>query len=57
MLNAEMDAHLERPVDQEAGNHRNGSSRKTVLSDGGKLVLSIPQDRYGRFLIRDHFYK
>ena len=49
MLNAEMDVHLERPIEQDAGNHRNGSSRKTVLSDDGELVLSIPRDRHGRF--------
>ena len=49
MLNAEMDVHLDRELEQEAGNHRNGSSRKTVLSDDGELVLSIPRDRHVSF--------
>ena len=49
MLNAEMDVHLDSEVEQAAGNHRNGSSQKTVLSDDGELVLSIPRDRQGRF--------
>ena len=45
MLNAEMDVHLDSEVEREAGNHRNGSSPKTVLSEDGELVLSIPRDR------------
>jgi len=49
MLNAELDAHLESEAEQQAGNHRNGSSQKTVLSEDGELVLSIPRDRHGRF--------
>ena len=49
MLNAELDAHLESEAEQQAGNHRNGSSQKTVLSGEGELVLSIPRDRHGRF--------
>ena len=36
MLNAEMDMHRGGGSEQEAGNHRNGSSRKTVLSDDGE---------------------
>lgn len=49
MLNAEMDVHLDAETEQQAGNHRNGSSPKTVISDNGELVLSIPRDRHGRF--------
>lgn len=49
MLNAEMDVHLDSEAEREAGNHRNGNSEKTVLSDDGELVLSIPRDRHGRF--------
>lgn len=49
MLNAEMDHHLGQDGEQTAGNHRNGSSQKTVLTDSGKLELSIPRDRHGRF--------
>ena len=49
MLNAEMDVHLDSETEREAGNHRNGTSPKTVLSEDGELVLSIPRDRHGRF--------
>jgi putative transposase len=49
MLNAEMDHHLGNPVEGEAGKHRNGYSSKTVLTDAGKLELTIPRDRHGRF--------
>jgi len=49
MLNGEMDHHLDAEAEQEAGNHRNGYSSKTVLTDSGKLDLSIPRDRHGRF--------
>ena len=49
MLNAEMEVHLEGETEQEAGNHRNGSSQKTVLSGDGGWLLSIPRDRHGRF--------
>ena len=49
ILNTEMDVHLDREAEQAAGNHRNGVSPKTVLTDGGKLELAIPRDRQGRF--------
>jgi putative transposase len=49
ILNAEMDHHLGQDEEQAAGNHRNGTSSKTVLSDTGKLELSIPRERHGRF--------
>lgn len=45
MLNAEICVHLGVQGVQEAGIRRNGSSRKTVLGDGGELKLSIPRDR------------
>jgi putative transposase len=44
MLNAEMDHHLGTEAEEEAGNHRNGYSGKTVLTDTGKLELAIPQN-------------
>jgi transposase-like protein len=44
-LNTKLDVHLS----DAAANHRNGSSAKTVLTDGGALPLSIPRDRHGRF--------
>ncbi len=49
MLNTEIDVHLGAETEQEAGNHRNGFSEKTVRSEEGELVLSIPRDRHGRF--------
>ncbi|MGH3157642.1 MAG: IS256 family transposase [Streptosporangiaceae bacterium] len=49
MLSAEMDAHLDQAEEQAAGNHRNGSSPKTVLTPDGEVTLSIPRDRHGRF--------
>lgn len=49
MLNAEMDVHLEQADEAHAGNHRNGSSSKTVLMPEGPMELSIPRDRHGRF--------
>jgi len=49
MLNEEMDHHLGAEAEQDAGNHRNGYSSKTVLTDTGKLELSIPRDRQARF--------
>jgi putative transposase len=47
--NAELDHHLEQDAEQAAGNHRHGSSSKTVLTENGKLALSIPRDRQSRF--------
>lgn len=54
MLNAEMDHHLDQEggaeADQRArGNHRNGYSKKTVLTDNGQIDLEIPRDRRGTF--------
>jgi len=49
MLNAEMEHHLGSTAEEEIGNHRNGYGSKTVITDSGKLELSIPRDRHGRF--------
>lgn len=49
MLNAELDHHLAQPEEEASGNHRNGSSSKTVLAEDAKLELQIPRDRQGRF--------
>ena len=52
-LGAELTHHLgyakreEPPADQS--NHRNGTSRKTALTDTGPLNLAIPRDREGSF--------
>ena len=53
ILNAELTHHLgygpgdAKPADQ--ANHRNGSTPKTVLTDGDGLTLDIPRDRAGTF--------
>jgi putative transposase len=49
MLNAEMDHHLSQPEEEDSGNHRNGNSSKTVLTETGKMDLAIPRDRQGHF--------
>ena len=49
MLNAEMDVHLDADSERAAGNHRNGTSPKGVLTGSGRVVLDIPRDRHGRF--------
>jgi putative transposase len=53
ILDAEMDQHLvsERSTAEEAEprNHRNGHSRKTVLTGTGKLELQVPRDRQASF--------
>jgi putative transposase len=52
-LNAEMSHHLGyasgEAKPEEATNHRNGSSGKTVLTDDGPLRIDIPRDRQGAF--------
>jgi putative transposase len=47
MLTAELNHHLANEA--EPGNHRNGSSKKTVLAPGGEMRLDIPRDRLGSF--------
>ena len=49
MLGAEMDVHLSSGAEQVAGNHRNGTSPKTVDTGSERVVLDIPRDRQGRF--------
>ena len=53
ILNAEMDQHLAAERAEEAAgdprNHRNGHSRKTVLTGTGKLDLQVPRDRQASF--------
>lgn len=53
ILNAEMDQHLAaewaEADESEARNHRNGHSRKTVLTGSGKLDLQVPRDRQASF--------
>ena len=50
MLAAELTHHLANEATEEgAGNHRNGSSPKTVLTPNGALDLAIPRDRLATF--------
>ncbi len=49
MLGTEMDVHLGDPAEREAGNHRNGTFRKTVDIGSERIVLDIFRDRQGRF--------
>jgi putative transposase len=46
-LNAEMDHHL--AGEDGAGNSRNGSGRKTITTDTGKLAIDVPRDRQASF--------
>jgi len=52
-LNAELSHHLGHEPGaakaQPGGNHRNGSSAKTVLTGDGKLQIETPRDRAGSF--------
>ena len=49
ILDAEMDVHLGCEAEKAGNNHRNGRSKKTVLTDSSALELSIPRDRHGHF--------
>ena len=49
ILNAELDDHLGgEPVDGKP-NHRNGYSKKSVLTESSKLDIRVPRDREGTF--------
>lgn len=48
-LNAELDHHLEGEAAANRANSRNGAGHKTLLTDGGKLPISIPRDRLATF--------
>ena len=47
-LGAELGVHLASP-ESGRGNHRNGRSGKTVLTDEGPLRIEVPRDRTGSF--------
>ena len=53
VLGAELSHHLGYPPGgekpQDAGNHRNGVSGKTVLTEAGPLRIDVPRDRQGSF--------
>jgi putative transposase len=52
-LETEMADHLgngkNEPVENVAGNTRNGKSKKTLKGEFGKLPIEIPRDRHGTF--------
>lgn len=52
-LGAELDVHLDSPDGGSRpggrGNHRNGRSGKTVLTDDGPVRIEVPRDRAGTF--------
>jgi putative transposase len=48
-LNAEMDYHLDGEAAEGRANSRNGYGQKTLLTDSGKLGISVPRDRLATF--------
>jgi len=48
-LNAELDHHLTTEAEDGRRNHRNGYSKKSVLTDTSKIAIEIPRDRAGTF--------
>ena len=57
ILGAEMTHYLgyekgragQREEDKKQKNHRNGTSKKTLLSEDGRLEIEVPRDRAGEF--------
>jgi putative transposase len=49
VLNAELDEHLESEAAAGKSNHRNGYSKKTVLTETSKIDIKVPRDREGSF--------
>jgi putative transposase len=49
VLNAELDDHVEGEASEGRANRRNGSSKKSVLTETAKIDVRIPRDRDGTF--------
>src|SRR6185436_19402067 len=49
ILNTEIDEHLDSEGIEGKNNHRNGYSKKSVLTGTSKMTLSVPRDRAGTF--------
>ena len=49
VFNAELDDHLEGEAAAGKSNHRNGYSKKTVLTETSKIDIKVPRDREGSF--------
>ena len=47
ILNTELDEHLDSETERGSGNHRYGSSKKSMLTGTSKVTLDIPRDRGG----------
>jgi len=47
ILKEVLDQFVQGPMTAEAGNHRNGSTGKTVLTEDGPLRIKVPRDREG----------
>ena len=48
-LNAEMDHHMDGEAGDGRSNSRDGYGKKTLLTDTGKLDISVPRDRLATF--------
>ena len=44
-----MDYHLDGEAAEGSPNSRNGYGRRTLLTEGGKLPISVPRDRLSTF--------
>ncbi len=49
ILNTELDEHLAADNADGKPNHRNGYSKKSVLTATSKVTLAVPRDRAGTF--------
>lgn len=49
VLNAELDEHLDGEAAAGKPNHRNGYSKKTVLTETSKIDIKVPRDREATF--------
>ena len=49
ILDTELDEHLDGDGAEGKSNHRNGYSKKSVLTGTSKMTLSVPRDRAGTF--------
>ena len=47
ILNTELEEHLDADGVEGKSNHRNGYSKKSVLTGSSKMTLSVPRDRAG----------
>lgn len=47
ILNTELDEHLDCESVEAKGNHRNGYSKKSVLTGTSKMTLSVPRQCLG----------